>query len=154
MKAAPNRSAAGSEPLHDLLDGLSGSVGGSDFGSGDLGTRHGLHSPAIAWVIAGGESGPRARPMHPDSARQLRDECARAGVPFFFKQWGEWAPSGRIAIGGNQRGHALVGDPVDGLGHRVEMVRLGKKKTGRLLDGRLHDAVPPLRPARATAAEA
>ena len=46
----------------------------------------------IDWVIAGGESGPDARPMHPDWARSLRDQCAAAGVPYFFKQHGEWAP--------------------------------------------------------------
>lgn len=47
---------------------------------------------AIDWVICGGESGPRARPMHPEWARSLRDQCAAARVPFFFKQWGEWLP--------------------------------------------------------------
>ncbi len=46
--------------------------------------------PAIDWVIVGGESGPQARPMHPDWVRSLRDQCATAGVPFLFKQWGEW----------------------------------------------------------------
>lgn len=46
----------------------------------------------LDWVIVGGESGPGARPMHPDWARALRDQCAAAGVPFFFKQWGDWAP--------------------------------------------------------------
>lgn len=46
----------------------------------------------IDWVICGGESGPRARPMHPDWPRSLRDQCAGAGVPFLFKQWGEWLP--------------------------------------------------------------
>ena len=44
--------------------------------------------PPLDWVVAGGESGPGARPMHPDWARSLRDQCAAAGVPFFFKQWG------------------------------------------------------------------
>ena len=44
----------------------------------------------IDWVIVGGESGPKARPMHPDWARSIRDQCQAAGVPFFFKQWGEW----------------------------------------------------------------
>ena len=57
-------------------------------GAGDSATR-------IDWVVAGGESGRRARPMHPDWARSLRDQCAAAGVPFFFKQWGEWAPYDR-----------------------------------------------------------
>jgi protein gp37 len=46
----------------------------------------------IHWVIVGGESGPGARPMHPDWARSLRDQCVDAGVPFFFKQWGSWEP--------------------------------------------------------------
>lgn len=46
--------------------------------------------PALHWVVAGGESGPNARPMHPDWARSLRDQCAAAGVPFHFKQWGEF----------------------------------------------------------------
>lgn len=45
---------------------------------------------AIGWVVAGGESGPRARATHPDEARSLRDQCAEAGVPFLWKQWGEW----------------------------------------------------------------
>jgi len=44
----------------------------------------------IDWVIVGGESGPGARPMHPDWVRSIRDQCQAAGVPFFFKQWGEW----------------------------------------------------------------
>ena len=46
----------------------------------------------LDWVIVGGESGPNARPMHPDWARSLRDQCAAAGTPFLFKQWGEWKP--------------------------------------------------------------
>ena len=50
------------------------------------------HSPRLDWVIVGGESGPGARPMHPDWARSLRDQCQAAGVPFLFKQWGEWLP--------------------------------------------------------------
>ena len=47
----------------------------------------------IDWVIAGGESGPGARPMHPLWAQMLRDQCRNAGVPFFFKQWGAWRPA-------------------------------------------------------------
>jgi protein gp37 len=46
----------------------------------------------ISWVVVGGESGPNARPMHPAWARSLRDQCGEAGVPFLFKQWGEWKP--------------------------------------------------------------
>lgn len=49
-------------------------------------------APALDWIIVGGESGPGARPTHPDWATRLRDQCAANGVPFLFKQWGEWAP--------------------------------------------------------------
>lgn len=63
-----------------------------------LGTNGRTFSPCgasgkgIDWLIMGGESGPGARPMHPDWARSVRDQCKAAGVPFFFKQWGEWMP--------------------------------------------------------------
>ena len=52
-----------------------------------------MREQGIHWVICGGESGPGARPMHPDWARSLRDQCVAAGVPFLFKQWGEWLPA-------------------------------------------------------------
>jgi protein gp37 len=52
----------------------------------------GQSGPRIDWVICGGESGPNARPMHPDWALSLANQCAEADVPFFFKQWGEWLP--------------------------------------------------------------
>lgn len=60
---------------------------------------HGIH-----WVICGGESGPKARPMHPDWARSLRDQCAAAGVPFLFKQWGEWTQRCLLKIDGKPFG--------------------------------------------------
>jgi protein gp37 len=53
-------------------------------------------TPRIDWVIVGGESGRQARPMHPDWARSLRDQCDDAGVPFFFKQWGAWLIGERV----------------------------------------------------------
>ena len=85
----------------------------------------------IGWVIVGGESGPGARPMHPDWARSLRDQCAAAGVPFHFKQWGEWAP-----FDGQRRSdHVLACD--GGI-----MEHVGKHRAGRLLDGREHSAFP------------
>ncbi len=55
--------------------------------------------PALDWVIVGGESGHGARPMHPDWARSLRDQCTAAGVPFLFKQWGEWRPISQMSVG-------------------------------------------------------
>jgi protein gp37 len=72
-------------------------------------------------VIVGGESGPHARPMHPDWARSLRDQCVAAGVSYFFKQWGEWRK-------------------VDG----EVMIRMSKKYAGRLLDGREWNEFPEL----------
>ena len=100
----------------------------------------------IDWVIVGGESGPGARPMHPDWARSLRDQCAAAGVPFFFKQWGEWFPYGEIDAAGRQ--NSVTKGERPGLWHvwpgelRGFAVRLGKAKAGRLLDGAQHDGFP------------
>ncbi|MGW6744832.1 DUF5131 family protein [Streptomyces sp. NPDC055025] len=104
----------------------------------DSGFTRGIH-----WVIAGGESGPGARTMDPDWVREIRDECRQTHTPFFFKQWGEWAPSGALVIRTRPaRGSVLVGEPVDDHGHRIEMRRVGKKNAGRLLDGHHHDAFP------------
>jgi protein gp37 len=90
--------------------------------------------PKIDWIVAGGESGPGARPMHPDWARSLRDQCAAAGVPFLFKQWGEFGPVVTT-------GHGDPRYPPDPpTGWRME--RLGKKNAGRLLDGVQHDGFP------------
>lgn len=94
------------------------------------------------WVIVGGESGPGARPMHPDWARSLRDQCVSAGVPFLFKQWGEWAP-------GDHRNPQLDGQV--SIGYRPGcsdpyplgwVRRVGKKAAGRELDGRTWDQYP------------
>jgi protein gp37 len=99
--------------------------------------------PSISWLIVGGESGHGARPMHPDWARSLRDQCQEADVPFLFKQFGEWAPSGAVVIRNRpEPGSVLVGSPVDEHGHRVELRRVGKKAAGRELDGRTWDEFP------------
>lgn len=117
----------------------------------DWGGRENL----IDWVIAGGESSSRARPMHPDWARSLRDQCVRAGVPFHFKQWGEWMPRGPEELGyplvdgvpcvrltdRGQNGQDL-GAACD---NQVWMQRAGKKRSGRLLDGRTWDQFPEVR---------
>ncbi|KGV26889.1 phage Gp37/Gp68 family protein [Burkholderia pseudomallei] len=111
----------------------------------------------ISWVIAGGESGPGARPMHPEWARDLRDQCAAAGVAFHFKQHGEWAPgSGDFGSGSVETAAIALDGRVAAGGYRVEdyprgaasgdgwsMVhRIGKRAAGRLLDGRTHDEFP------------
>lgn len=107
---------------------------------------------SLDWVIVGGESGPGARPMHPDWARSLRDQCAAAGVPFFFKQWGEWRP---FSFDGPERRTDWMILSTDGLidlpdwrvpdedAGECAVVRCGKKAAGRLLDGRTHEEVPP-----------
>ena len=89
----------------------------------------------IDWVICGGESGPGARPMHPEWARGLRDQCARAGVPFFFKQWGEWAPESALPA---YAPHSVTFRFDDGR----QVFRAGKKAAGRVLDGCTHDGMP------------
>lgn len=90
----------------------------------------------VDWVIAGGESGPGARPMHPDWARALRDQCVDAGVPFFMKQWGEW----RAGLPSDDVWETHVEHEwPDG---EVSSWRVGKKAAGRRLDGRAWDEMP------------
>lgn len=97
----------------------------------------------IDWVVVGGESGPKARPMHPDWARSLRDQCAEAGVPLLFKQFGEWAPETAVTDDGSPFADSFRRNSechiCDG-GERV--FRVGKKRAGRLLDGVQHDGYP------------
>jgi protein gp37 len=103
---------------------------------------------ALDWVICGGESGPGARPMHPQWVRDLRDQCVAAGVPWFFKQWGAWAPG--FAAGPTRSNQYVTRDgathPIDAnrIGDKdpVAMHRWGKKAAGRELDGRTWDEMP------------
>lgn len=85
----------------------------------------------LNWVIVGGESGPGARPMHPDWARSLRDQCKELAIPFFFKQWGAYKPAeeGDTEIAYAYNDGTLLSKP-------------GKKAAGRLLDGVMHDEFP------------
>ncbi|MBB3040177.1 DUF5131 family protein [Hoyosella altamirensis] len=108
----------------------------------------------LDWVVVGGESGAKARPMHPDWARSLRDQCNAAGVAFLFKQWGEWAPIPPVEW---KPGDSLV--HTFGTTHKVGTAgldafnaelrrqsyllrRVGKKTAGRELDGRTWDEFP------------
>lgn len=112
----------------------------------------------LDWVIAGGESGPGARPPHPDWFRSIRDQCISAGVPFFFKQWGEYQIGSdyskrkvrhEIVLNDGRhcdefhldKFHKENPDTTDGLGkwpsfRPCVMARVGKKAAGALLDGR------------------
>lgn len=98
------------------------------------------HDAGLDWVICGGESGPRARPMHPEWTRSLRDQCAAARVPFMFKQWGEWIPADQSAAARAANGYAPIREFEHLEGHRMH--RIGKKGAGRMLDGRMHDEFP------------
>ncbi|GGO94924.1 DUF5131 family protein [Stakelama pacifica] len=129
---------------------------------------------AIGWVIVGGESGKTARPMHPAWARSLRDQCASASVPYFFKQWGEWAPVCEMSEeaidacydpapehdpnamrrrkvaecvlhwnADRFEGRAMFERPAFEQGSKaMTMMAIGKKKSGRFLDGAQHDGMP------------
>jgi len=118
--------------------------------------------PALDWIIVGGESGSNARPMHSDWVRNLRDQCQSAGVPFLFKQWGEWAPgdacdastgdamyalldAGRYCVVG-QAGDTHPRDAAQVSQPSVSVYRAGKKAAGRMLDGRTWNEFPGARP--------
>ena len=112
----------------DLWKYLNGSRGCANCGDGQLdgqccGDPLIVDEIPLDWVIVGGESGPDARPMHPQWTTDIRDQCLGAGVPFFFKQWGAWIPS----------------NPIFG-----EFERVGKKAAGRLLDGVEHNGFPEI----------
>lgn len=101
----------------------------------------------IDWVIAGGESGSHGRPTHPQWPRDLRDQCAAAGVPFLFKQWGEWMPAEHEGTKVTLRFASA-----DATGPKQPdwfewpdgqiSAKVGKKAAGRMLDGRTHDECP------------
>uniref|UniRef100_A0A6H1ZEP1 DUF5131 family protein n=1 Tax=viral metagenome TaxID=1070528 RepID=A0A6H1ZEP1_9ZZZZ len=92
----------------------------------------------IQGVILGGETGPKARPMHPDWVRSVRDQCEQAGVPFFFKGWGEWGHGSQYSELKKVKRWEWAGE-----GHAAAiMARIGKKAAGRILDGSTHDDLP------------
>ena len=156
------------EPLIGQID-LTNHCNGHYFFDSLRGTRwhdapgyefaHEKFCDGIDWVIAGGESSRLAveqpRPMHPQWARSLRDQCAAAGVPFFFKQWGDYHPAldhsdtckatpNAIHVSGKREYRpseefSLVANRAEGW---VGMCRLGVAKAGRILDGRTHDDLP------------
>lgn len=110
------------------------------------------HNDAIQWVIAGGESGHKARPMHPDWTRDIRDQCTAANIPFFFKQWGEWKPvdfknssSKARDIGhfsSNKHFSSGCVNPEHYGAHNQNMHKVGKHASGRLLDGKEWNEFP------------
>lgn len=103
----------------------------------------------VDWVVVGGESGTGARPMHPEWARILRDQCEAGGVPFHFKQWGEWSadlntlgwPADGTYVNAQNGSRADEITAMQG-GTWTLMGRVGKKVAGRELDGRTWDEWP------------
>ena len=96
----------------------------------------------VDWIIAGGESGPEARPAHPDWFRSIRDQCAAAGIPFFFKQHGNWISAGDSASRGRQSYVDREGGNQGGAEGSVLMRNVGKSAAGALLDDRSHTDLP------------
>lgn len=133
-----------------------------DFTFNALSKKEGIAFRGIGldWVVVGGESGPHARPMHPDWARNLRDQCRAAGLPFLFKQFGEfierepdygyslpWVSketdrSRDRVIDESENGGDHTNCSVRHTGRYALMARVGKKAAGRMLDGVLHDGYP------------
>ena len=94
---------------------------------------------ALDWVVVGGESGSKARPMHPAWPLSIRDQCIAAGVPFLFKQWGEWLPEEDTPLITAAR-QICVKQTRNA--QSVTMLRVGKKRAGRRLEGELWDGYP------------
>ena len=112
--------------------------------------KHNVRDSVERAFLLDPQAGPNARPMHPDWARSLRDQCAAAGVPFLFKQWGEWLPVETDAPGDGQA-YAVAEDGSEReLSGRLawcaveqqEFLKTGKKVAGRLLDGVEHNGFP------------
>jgi protein gp37 len=103
----------------------------------------GYKRQTIDWVICGGESGPGSRPMHPDWARSLRDQCEAAGVPFFFKQWGEYLPYCQLNPEVIPFKKSIVEFPSPhNANKKNSYYKIGKKAAGNVLDEKQHLEYP------------
>lgn len=134
--------------LRNLKSGTLNALDGIDFENigdiRDVGDLSKSEIPGLNWIVVGGESGPGARPMHPDWARSLRDQCVAAGVPFFFKQFGDWLedldcahlPAPKVADPLDYfEDHNFYDDPGRPF-NPTTVYKVGKKAAGRLLDGK------------------
>ena len=165
LLAVSGRRFLSMEPLLGPVDlGLTGTV------PNYISRQYRMVYEMLEFITTGGESGPGARPMHPDWPRDIRDQCEAAGVPFHFKQWGAWRPVDGPRVGAmlgqgcadgsawpenakriyiDRDGHEILPDS-DRSGIRRSawtnyiVARIGKRKAGRILDGRTHDNLPTL----------
>lgn len=124
------------EPLLGALD-ISDALTEIDLGDED----HQVWSATLDWVIVGGESGHGARPMHPDWARSLRDQCVAAGIAYHFKQFGEYLPKGQGHVSLTEQQLFYREEYINGQGY----YRVGKHASGRLLDGVEWNQFPDVR---------
>lgn len=111
-------------------------LGPLDFSSWITEARRGRRR-LVHWVIAGGESGHHARPAHPAWFRSIRDQCSTAGIQFHFKQWGNWRPASPRYLSGYKSKTLFLSN-----GDKIVVANVGKKKAGRVLDGRTWDEFP------------
>lgn len=119
----------------------------------DCGAKPTIEPPSVDWVVCGAETGPGARPMHPEWPRRVRDDCVAAGVPFWFKSWGEWA--GYEIYEDMDHIQAINISYIDKEGKTYEkyheilgikgvayIARVGKKESGNRLDGKIWEQLP------------
>ena len=104
-----------------------------------------VHHRLLDWVICGGETGPGARPMHPDWVRGLRDQCQGARTPFFFKSWGEWVTENQSPEDIVLPGHSTIPHGWKGRKYEESVYRVGKRRAGRLIDGVEHNEFPEVK---------
>jgi len=113
---------------------------------GNIEDDHRWHGATVDWVVVGGETGPGARPTHPDWVRSIRDQCQAAGVPFFFKSWGEWAEpiAAGLRYGTYEDCPYDTMDPIERRRNEpnVPIWRVGRKAAGNRLDGRTWEQLP------------
>jgi protein gp37 len=102
----------------------------------------------INWVIAGGETGFEARPVHPDWFRLVREQCQTAQIPFFFKGWGEWSPAEKFLHDSRSQFVAIDGriqnEETKDITYSALMTKIGKKKAGYKLDGKQYHELPKI----------
>ncbi len=130
----------------DIIGSTKNALTGKTWIQGNCGeSSQTLQGNRLDWVICGGETGPGARPMHPDWVRGLRDQCQAAGTPFFFKSWGEWVTENQSPEDILLPGQSTIPHGWKGRKYEDSVYRVGKRRAGRLLDGVEHNEFPEVK---------